>query len=250
MADEDEGGTFKQEDIDAAVASAVAKANEAATTAEAGLKAKNEELLAESKANKTALKAWEGLEPEKVKGMLAHFDNDQDLKDIADGKHQDVIARRVEKTLAESTAAVEAAQTEATTNKAARETAELKVSELLIDSKIVAAFIAGGGDPGAVEDIKFRAQGHWKVEESELVARDEKGNLITGAEGPQKPAEWIEGLKKNAAHLFKPSKGADSGEGDESGTSNADTIDSLLKSGDREKFRELRRKQLANKPAF
>ena len=112
---EDRGtDTSAASDTAALIAAAVAKETE-------GLKANTARLLEENTKYKATLKNFEGIDPEKTKAMLSHFENNEEQKLIAEGRIDDVIQRRVAKReesvaqqIAEAQAEVEKAKAFAT----------------------------------------------------------------------------------------------------------------------------------------
>jgi len=237
--------TFSQADVDAAVSAAVSKAVDEATT---GLKSKNSELLTSLRTANEAAKQWEGLDAEKVKGMMSHFENDQDLKDIAEGKHEDVIQRRLEKVTAgydTKIAGLETTNTELTDKLTA---ANEKIRDLVIDSSVVSAFVQEKGLEGAIPDVVLRAKGIFQVEDGQAVARDADGKLMTGKDGPLTVQEWAVSLKETAPHLFPGSDGSGSKGGGKGGEGGLESqMQEALKNGDQAEFVRLRKKQMAAK---
>lgn len=77
-------------DVDAQIKAAV----DAAT---AGLAAKNAQLLSELKTDREKLKSFDGIDPVKVKELMAKFDGDEDSKLIAEGKIEELLNRKYEK---------------------------------------------------------------------------------------------------------------------------------------------------------
>jgi hypothetical protein len=94
-----------------------------------------------------------------------------------------------------------------------------------------------------VQDLVLRARATWSEDDDgTLVARDEKGDLITGKDGAITMNEWVESLKESSPHLFPRSKGAGlGGDDDDSSLEGLDAqIIAASKSGDFKKLRKLR----------
>ena len=90
---------------------------------------------------------------------------------------------------------------------------DLRIKHLMIDQQVKDAFTTEGGVATALTDVVTRARGTFDLEEGVPVARDNDGDLIRGDDGPITIAEWVKSLKKQAPHLFPPSKGAGLGGG-------------------------------------
>lgn len=62
----------------------------------AGLRNKNHELLGKLKRQQEMLKPWEGLDPDKVRGLVQKMSEDEETRLIAEGKVDEVVQRRVQ----------------------------------------------------------------------------------------------------------------------------------------------------------
>jgi len=190
----------------------------------AGLKTSKEAILAEKKAVqaqldevKTTLSSFDGINPTKVKEMMAKFENDDEAKLIAEGKVSEVINARVAKTLEEADAQIKAA-TDAT---AAAEAKAGKFSQKVLDDSLRAAAMAAGLYPKAIEDALLAGRIEFKLdEEGNAVQFDENNNIIMGKDGktPYAPAEWLEGMPEKRPHWFP---NGNSGSPDSSGDRNS-----------------------------
>jgi len=238
--------TYSQEDLDTAIAAAVAKSSDDSARK---LKAKNDELLSDIKSLKENAKKYEGIDIEKTKALYAAMENDQDLKDIAEGKHEEVISRRMERERAKFTSDVERLTEERDLFKNQSTTLNERVTNLIIDNSVVSEFVKEGGVESAIDDVRFRARSVWKLENDDPIPRGADGEIITGGDGPMNFNEWVVNLKKSAPHLFKPSTGA--GVSNSSGGEALSTIEAQIKeaisSGNHEEYRRLRKKQKEGK---
>lgn len=238
---------FTQEQMDTAIAAAVLKSSDDLKTKFGTDKS---EMMSDLKSAKEKLKSFDGVDVDKMKIMMGAFENDQDLKDIADGKHEDVIKRRMEKEKSEYTAKVTGLtdENEALTGTVGSLTQ--KVTDLMINSSVVSEFVKEKGLEGALPDVVLRAKSIFKVEGEDVIARDEKGEIITGAKGPMTITEWVTGLKKTAPHLFPGSSGSDTpGGGEPLDPENGldAEIQAAIKAGDQKEYRRLRKKQKEGK---
>lgn len=227
---------FSQSDLDAAVAAAVKTNNDK-------MSAKNSELLEELKGVKSNLRAFDGIDPEKTKQMLAAFENDQDLKDIAEGRHEDVFKRRTEKIEAGYKASMDNLANNLKEAETGRDFFKDKFESLSINRNAIDCFIKHGGLPTATEDVELRARKTWKLEGDDIVARDGTGELITGANGQISMDEWVVSLKKTSPHLFPQSQSNDPKGNTETGGkfSINDKLNQALKDGNQAEYQRLRR---------
>jgi len=234
---------FTKSDVDAAVAAAVKIATDKMTS-------KNSELLEELKTTRTTLKSFDGIDAEKTKQMFAAFENDQDLKDIAEGRHEDVFRRRTEKLEATHKTSVEALQNSLNEQNDSVTKLRNRVQELSIDNSAVEHFTKQKGIDSAIPDIVLRARSVWKLEGDDIVARDAAGELLTGANGQITMEEWIGGLKKTSAHLFPGSQGAGATGSQHTAApdfSISEKMKMALESGNMDEYQILRKEQLAKK---
>ncbi len=174
---------------------------------------------------------YEGIDPDKVKTMLAKFDNDDEAKLIAAGKIDEVVTKRTEKLRVELQKQVDAAkgETKAATDRAG------KFSQRVLDNHIRAAATKVGLHAHAVEDALFRARNMFSLDDAgEAVQLDNEGKPVLGKDGktPFTPVEWLESMKEIAPHWF-PVSGSGGGAG--GGTKDAGGVKTI----NREKFNQL-----------
>jgi hypothetical protein len=233
---EGEGDEVTKEKFDALQA----KLNEATSSIEK-LTNKSKTILTEKKALEEKINAWGDLDPENVRNLLEKFDQDEELKLIAEGKHTEVIQKRVEKVEAGYKSKITQLEEELGGLKQYKESTDGRIRDLMVDSNVITAFIEEKGLDSAIPDIRYRARGVWSIEGDELVARDNKGEIIPGKNGPLTPKEWVDTLKEGAPHLFPPSEGA-GGQGSSGGRPGG--IDAKMAAaasrGDMKEYRRLR----------
>ena len=238
--DEGDDLTFKQADIDAAVATAVASHTD-----------KNKTLLDEKKTVQSMLNAlqekWGDLDPSEVKTVMELFANNADAQLIKEGKFDEVLAKRTDKLIAEHTEVVtelnkkiEELETSSTGYKSKYEN---KVTDVALRQAASGAEVVNT----AIDDVVSRGQSIFTVDENgDLEARDKDGNLIKIEDKLLTPALFIEGLKVSAPHYWPGSAGSDAG-GAGSGGIGATDIDVRAKDaasrGDMKTFRKLRAEQ-------
>jgi hypothetical protein len=222
-------------DIQAQIAAAV----EAAT---AGLKTKNQELLQGLSEAKKGLKNWEGLNPQEVRDMMERLSKDEELKLLAEGKHDEAWNKRLEKVSATHKSQLEALQTEAGTYKTSLEKAQEQIRDLVIDQQVLTGFMAEKGLESAAPDVVLRAKAAFKIEDGTPIARDKNGEIIRGKDGAITIPEWIASLKQTAPHLFPGSVGAGA-EGGGPGSRGGDIdarMEKAANSGDMKLYRQLK----------
>lgn len=223
--------SFSQADIDKAVSEAVA-----------GLKDKNNELLGNVKELKKGLTAWEGLDPEQVRGMIKQFETDEVLKLHAEGKHDEAYDKRMERERAEHQSALEGVSNQLNEANSVREKLENQVRDLIIDQQVLSSFMQEKGLETAAPDVVLRAKAAFKIEDGVAIARNDKGEIIRGKDGPITIQEWVQSLKTSAAHLFPGSQGAGAGgSGGSGGSGNIDAqMEAAANAGNMAEYRRLR----------
>ena len=174
----------------------------------AKLETKNGEVIGDNKALKDAAKQWGDLDPDNVKSLMDKFNNDEDMRLIAEGKHSEVIAKQVEKASMAFQSQINELTESSTSYKEKLDTANGKISDLLINSQVTSEFSEIGGIPGAASDAVYRAKQLFGIEDGEAVARDGDKKAIVGKDGGLTIKEFVASLKETAPHLFPGSQGA------------------------------------------
>lgn len=230
-ADEDKPQQFTKEDLDKAIAEATK-----------GLDSKNRELLGKLKERQQQLERWGDLDPDRVKNVLEQFDSNEEMKLLSEGKHDEVINRRMEKVAAQYDSKIEGLSEEKMTLQQKLEQANSQIRDLLIDSRVVTAFNSEQGFESAVPDVVLRAKSIFKVEDGDVVARDANGELLRGKNGPLTIQEWVAELKDKAPHLFPGSGGGGvtGGRAGAGGNNFDDRMVAAAQAGDMKEYRRLR----------
>lgn len=210
------GGTFTAEQVQEEIAKAV-------DSAVGGLKTKNQELLASLNETKSGLKAWEGLDPEQVRGFMDKLGADEELKLIAEGQHEKAWEKRLEKVSAKHQSSLETIASERDTFKTDLEKANDQIRDLVIDQQVLSSFIAEKGIESAAPDVVLRAKSAFKIEDGVPIARDKDGEIIRGTDGAITISEWVAQLKTDAPHLFPASQGAGA-QGAQGGAGGSDLV--------------------------
>lgn len=175
----------------------------------------------EAAERRMAIKALEekytGIDPVKVKDMLAKLDQDGEQALIAAGKIDEVIQKRSEKLRADMQRQIDEAHGKA---KSAEERVS-KYSQRVLDDRIRDA-VMGKVHVHAIKsgDVLRAARELFVLDESgNAVQLDEDGKQVLGKDGktPFSPAEWIESMTEVAPHWF-PSDSSGGGAGGSKGT--------------------------------
>lgn len=182
------------------------------------LEAEREAAKVAKKAAADLAKKYEGIDPEKTRAMLARFDNDIEAKLMAEGKVEDVIARRTERLRQEMEKQLEG---EAAKVAQANERAA-KYEQKVLDNAILAAVTKVGIHKSAIEDALLRGRNLFRLsEDGSAVQLGSDGKPVYGKDGKTLfgPDEWLEGSKEWAPHWHPAgnSGGGASGGGSNSG---------------------------------
>lgn len=178
---------------------------------------------------------YEGIDPDKVKGLLSKLENDEEAKLLAEGKIDEVINRRIEKQRAALEKQVKDAMTKA-------EQAELRAKNFeqqVLDNSIRAAAAKAGVHQHAIEDALFRARTMFALDENGNAVQFDGEEIKLGKDGksPYSPIEWMEEMKEKAPHWF-PAANTGGGGGGNTGN-NGGKID-LMKLPPRERLQKAR----------
>lgn len=182
-------------------------------------------------------KKYEGIDPDKVKGLLSKLENDEEAKLLADGKIDEVVNRRIEKQRADLEKQVKDALIRA-------EQAELRAKNFeqrVLDNAIRFAASKAGLHPHAIEDALFRARTMFKLNENGDAVMYDGDEVKPGKDGksPYSPSEWLDEMKEKAPHWY-PAMNSGGGGGGNDGTSGSKVDLSKLPPRERlQKAREL-----------
>lgn len=198
---------FTQADLDKAIQEALDKEV-------SGLKTKNSELLGSQKDLKEKLAKFDGLDADTVRNIMKQFENDEEMKKIAEGKYQEVIETRVNKVNEAKQREIDALNT-----KHQEETTKLqseldRYAGLVLENAIRTEATKAGVTFGA-DDAVLRAKLTFKLNDGEVVPIDE--NMFGGDGKPLTLKEWFEGMKEKAPHWFPASQGGGSNGGSNGG---------------------------------
>lgn len=171
---------------------------------------------------KEALKAYDGLDPVKMREIMSKFSNEEEATLIAAGKIDQVIEKRMEKAKEALVAdlAKEKATSQAATDKAGKYMARVLDNEIrsAVSGKVHDSALKSG-------DVLRAAREIFSLDENgNAVQLDKDGEIVFGKDTktPFSPEEWLESMKLIAPHWF-PSGGSGGGaRGDQKGTGTKD----------------------------
>ncbi|RUR52703.1 hypothetical protein [Vreelandella populi] len=170
-----------------------------------GLKAKNNELISRQKQANSKLEAlesqFEGLDIDSLKRIAQQAGQDEESKLIAEGKLDEVVNRRTEKMRSD----FERQLNEERQKREQSEQFANRYQDKVLADGIKSGALKAGAINEALDDFVFRGKTQFKLNEyGEPVAVDKDGEVIYGKDGrtPLTPAEWAEGLRETAPHLF------------------------------------------------
>lgn len=211
MADVDDGG--KATNVEELLNNPeVQKAIQAKLDAEvAGLKSKNSELLDKFKKVSEQVKAFDGLDIDKIKTLQKQMEENEEMRLLAEGKTEEVVNRRIENMKRDFDAQLAAREQKLTEFQSVLKTKDEKLAELVIDGQIREAYVGLDFEPAAMEDTLMVGRKTFIMDENgKAVPRDSHGNLIFGKDGktPITAKEWLENLSETKKYLRRQSIGA------------------------------------------
>lgn len=137
---------------------------------------------------------YDGIDPEKVKSIYSKLDNDEEAKLLAEGRFDDVVARRTDRLRQNY---------EDQLSKTTKERDAFRSA--VLDREILQAAIKAEVHDSATQDVLLRAKGAFDMDESGKVFVTKDGDKVFGRDGktPLGVDEWMAELKASAKHLFK-----------------------------------------------
>lgn len=222
-----------QDQITAGIESGLASAT-------GGLKAKNEELLGKLAKSTEASKAFEGMDAEKVKIMMSAFEKNEDMQLIADGKFEEVIAKRTDSITAKFQEAIDDLTERLGVSEGNESKFRKKLNDNTIKDSISRIALESGVRPEALSDTVRRGLDIFSIDDKgEIEARDSSGQLVQVDGKLQTPERFVESLKKSSPHYWSGStSGGATGNkgGDQSGSVSKDNSSLVSVVGESGKF--------------
>lgn len=221
---------------------AIATAVETETVA---LKKQIETVIGEKRGLQDKLGKFGDLDADAIAKMITTLDSNQDVKDLAEGKVDEVFARRFEKInlsfegqIADLTTKLASAEDTAAS---AKGRADSKIIE--VDLRRTAE--TSGVLPAAIDDIVMKGANLFTVDDNgDILQRDSAGKIIEKDSKPITPQLWMDAVKEASPHFWPGSKGSgmDGSEGGDR-TAGEQQLAAAVKSGDMKAYRALRNKE-------
>lgn len=220
-----------------------------ATKAIAAIKAKNDELIAEKRKLQEFASTFEGIDKDTLKNYMERLKNDEETRLIAEGKIDEVMARRTDRMRETYQSQIEERAKALEDANARFQRLEQEFNQSKIEAAVRDAATAAKVEPTAIDDVLARARSHFTLIEGRLVSKDQHtGEIRIGADGksPYSPVDFMEDLKKSAPHFWpRSTSGGFTGPGGAAAAS--DQAQAALARGDFAEYKRLRNKMLADK---
>lgn len=206
---------------------------------------KNKELLTDISSTKSKLKDWEGLDPKQVRSLMERMKNDEELRLISEGKHDEVINKRVEKVQLEYEEKITNLGKERETLHQDATKYKNKYQQYRLNSELSREFVTNGGLETALDDIILRASSVFGLDDDDnIVAFEKDGKIRKNKDGGVFTLkDFILDQVEKAPHLFKESVGGNSSSNERGTTLSG--IDAKMadasKRGDVAEYRRLKR---------
>lgn len=177
------------------------------------LRSHSKKLLDEKKQLKSNLDKFDGIDIEK---LLQQFDSNEEAKLIAENKFDEVVNRRMEKTLLEWENRLNEANKKLEQSDTEKTALQSRYNNAVVNNHLRAAAEKAGVLPSAIDDVLARANGTFTVlDNGEIEARNADGSLRTVKSKPLSPELFVDDLKEVAPHYWPASQsgGANGGSG-------------------------------------
>ena len=163
---------------------------------------------------------YKDIDPAKAREAQEQLQKLTDKKLIDEGKLDELLQQRTDRMRADFESQTKALKAAADDWEKKFTSVNGQLSKVLIDSEITKAATAAGVRASAVEDVLLRGRNVFRLDNGKVVPYDGDNKPIYGKTGTEYLSinEWIEGLAKNAGHLFEQSKGGGAGSQDRGGS--------------------------------
>jgi len=193
-----------------------------------GLKKNRDDLLLEKKKLQDEYQKYAALgEPDKLREIIERINNDETSKLLAEGKIDEVIAKRTEMMQRDYKTQIDSLSKKLEDYESQIKAKDQYMSSLVIDGQVKEAAIKQGIMASAIEDAVYRAKQIFSLDDNgQPIARDpQSGELLLGKDGrtPLTPMEWLSSMKDRAPHWWAQSTGGGAG-GNRSGRATADLM--------------------------
>lgn len=176
-----------------------------------GLKKKNAEVIADQKKLKEALAQFDGLDVEAMKNLQKQLESNEEMALLAQGKTEEVVARRVELLKKDYDSQLNARDSKLKEYETSLSQKEESLRKLVVDGKIRETFISLDFEPTAMDDVLRNAREVFIMgDDGKVVPRDAGGNMLFGKDGttPLDAKAWLELQAEKKPYLRRASKGS------------------------------------------
>ena len=197
----------------AALDAAVSKALESALPAKveeetAALKAKNEELIGEKRGLSEKLREFDGLDIGNVKKMMETLESSEEAKLLAEGKTEEVFARRFEKINLDYSSKITDLSTKLESAERIASEAESRANAKIAEVEIRRQAEKADVLPTAIDDIVMKGSGLFTVDsDGQIIQRDSEGKIIETDGKATTVDVWLDSVKVSSPHFWPGSKG-------------------------------------------
>lgn len=148
-----------------------------------------------------ALKKFDGIDPVKIKEVMARMEGNEEAQLIAEGKIDEVISKRTEKWRAEE----ERQKKELNDKIAAAEAKAAAFKDRVLEDSLRSAAINAGLHKLGIRDSLLLAKTIFTLDENgNAIQKDSDGNVVIGRDGktPFTATEWYESQKFDSPHWY------------------------------------------------
>lgn len=151
------------------------------------------------------MEQFKGVDPDKYQNLLELQRKVDESKLVESGKVDEAVEQRVKTLQKEYDEKLNGLQSK-------YDGAQAKLEKTLLSSELQGYAIKAGAHESALDDIQSRARNVYKLVDEKILPLDQNGQVIYGKNGtdPMPMSEWLQGLAKDAPHLFKESEGGGS----------------------------------------
>lgn len=175
-----------------------------------GISEKNTELLTKLAASKKSLEAFGDQDPETIKSLLDNLNKSESAKLIAEGKIDEVLAKRTDALTASYEEALKKITGENEESKKSAEYYKAQFEQKTINDFVKEEALKQGIIPAALGDVAAKALQTFQIDsEGNLEARDSAGQLLKNKEGNLvNPENFVKGLAITNPYYWAPSSGS------------------------------------------
>jgi hypothetical protein len=153
--------------------------------------------------------SFEGIDANNIKKMMEVFESSEEAKLIADGKLDEVIRKRTEKTLTVKDSLIEELGLKMTDLERNLGEVTTRYKNEKITNELRAAAEKHGVLPTAIDDVVYRGLNLFSVDDKgNIEARDANGELVKAGTKLLNPELFVKDLQDKAPHFWPQSQGA------------------------------------------